>query len=47
MLLDCQPFFKSEEDNVELRRRVFVNVISICEKLFNHYIEKADSIENS
>lgn len=33
----------NDGDNIELRRRIFVNVISICEKLFNHYIKKAES----
>jgi len=33
----------SEMENVELRRRVFVNVISICEKVYNFYILKANS----
>lgn len=31
-------------ENIELRRRVFVNAISICEKIYNFYILKADSM---
>jgi hypothetical protein len=34
----------NDSDNIELRRRIFVNVISICEKLFYHYNKKAESI---
>ncbi len=37
-------FFQSNQENKELRRRIYVNVISICEKLFNHYIQKAEGI---
>ncbi len=33
----------SHSENIELRRRVFVNAISICEKIYNFYILKADS----
>ncbi len=33
----------TEMENAELRRRVFVNVISICEKVYNFYILKANS----
>ncbi|CAF0769383.1 unnamed protein product [Brachionus calyciflorus] len=38
--------FLNHEENIELRRRIFVNVISICEKLYKHYCDKADILKN-
>lgn len=34
-------------EQIELRRRLFVNVISICEKLYNYYVKRADSKSNN
>ncbi|XP_071167311.1 coiled-coil domain-containing protein 87-like isoform X5 [Mytilus edulis] len=33
--------FLSAEENCELNRRIAVHIVTVCEKLFHHYIQKA------
>lgn len=33
--------FLSPEENKELNRRIAVHIVTVCEKLFNHYLHKA------
>lgn len=33
--------FLSPEENCELNRRIAVHIVTVCEKLFHHYIQKA------
>lgn len=35
-------FFKDENQNCELRRKVFAYTLSTCKKLFEDYIKKAE-----
>lgn len=38
--------FQSPEENCELNRRIAVHIVTVCEKLFHHYIQKAQGKTN-
>lgn len=37
------PEKQSAEENKELNRRIAVHIVTVCEKLFSHYLHKAQS----
>ena len=42
----CDVFsfrFKTFEENKELQRRITVHIVTVCQQLFQHYVEKAKS----
>lgn len=38
--------FLTPEENKELQRRIRVHIVTVCEQIFHHYVEKAKGTSN-